>query len=111
MLLVNLFLVCLAIGLGVADKHWMEEGDWVFDQKPNSVEISGSRMTANFETRYQFHALYRGIVTNETNKSYYWEFNCVQNCYSVGVAKDNKNSSGRTIKGGNAGEQKSHFNA
>ena len=105
MLLVNLFLVCLAIGLDAVDLKRVEQGDWVFNQKPSSVETSGSRsnrLTANLTTSYVFFAMYRNIVANETNKSYYWEFNCVQNCYSVGVLKDTYDPSGQMGAGGNA---------
>ena len=114
MLLVNLFFVCLAIGLGAAYEQdvvrW--QGNWVLNKKPISYEISGSRLTASFKPdAYLLETLYLDIVANETNKRFYWEFNCVKNCDSVGVAQNyNYHSNGRQIKGGNADEQTRCFN-
>ena len=106
MLLVNAFFVCLAIGLGAANELKVTQDNWLLDKtNDSSVQISGSRLTANFtpidtDPRPYFNALYLGIVANETNKRYYWEFTCVKNCYSVGVAKKDHYLDGRSIKGG-----------
>ena len=109
MLLVDLFLVCLAIGLGAANEQKVVQGNWVFNEKPTSFEISGSRLNARYRS-FNFNALYLGIVANETNKRFYWEFDCVQNCRSVGVAKKGYYDSENWIHGGNASEQTRCFN-
>ena len=111
MLLVNLFLVCLAIGLGAANELKETQDNWVLDKlNDSSVYISGSKLAVNYPVRSKypaphFNALYQGIVANEKHKRYYWEFTCVKNCYSVGVAKKDKYFlDGHSIKGGKAGE-------
>ena len=96
MLLVNLFLVCLAIGLGAANEQkvrngtWVSEKNWVFNKKPNcSIVLSGSRLSTKFQpSGIMLNSMYKGIVANETNKWYYWEFNCVKNCFGVGITKN-----------------------
>ena len=110
MLLVNLFLVCLAISLGAAKE--MVQDNWLFrEEEDSSIEISGSKLKVNNGT-VGFDALYLGIVANETNKRFYWEFTCVQSCIAVGVAKKDfyNVKYSRQIYGGNAGEQTRYFN-
>ena len=109
MLLVNLFLFCLAIGLGAAIERVVQD-NWLLDTDHN-IEISGSRLTVFKLDRLLFNALYLGIVANETNKRFYWEFHCVQGCSSVGVAKrENNNDSEHMINGGKTSEQTRCFN-
>ena len=108
MLLVNLFLLCLAIGLGAGNELKVTQDNWVFDKlNDSSVDISGSKFAVNYTTidynqkLPHFHTLYQGIVANEKNKKYYWEFTCVKNCFSVGLAKKD-HLDGRSIEGGEA---------
>ena len=105
MLLVKLFLVCLAVGLSAANDLKATQDNWVLDKlNDSSVEISGSKLSVKYpENGYltpHFNALYQGLVANEKNKKYVWEFTCVKNCYSVGVAKKgNYFLDGHSIKG------------
>lgn len=125
MLLVNLFVVCLTIGLGavkarMSEGQWVTQGDWVYNKRDDTnIKISGSRFAASFKGEYSYkeyslNALYLGIVANETNKRFYWEFNCVLNCSSVGIAKKSSYydyPATDEIRGGNAGEQTLCLNA
>lgn len=101
-LLVNLFLVCLSISLGAAEELQVMKDNWVLDNvNGSSVEVNGAKLATSGTGKYQkFNALYQGIVANEKNKKYYWEFLCIKSCHSVGVAKKNNYFlDGHSIKG------------
>ena len=107
MILMKLFLVCLAIGLIAGNELKMRQDNWLLDKtNDSSVEISGSKLTVKHRSNGHksgslFNALYLGLVANGTKKRHYWEFTCVKNCKSVGFAKkDTYYSDNRTIEGG-----------
>ena len=94
-LLINLFLVCLALSPNVAKKfEWkktkrLTRDNWVLDDLEDaSFKINGSKLTVSGPL-VAFNALYKGIVAGEKSKRYYWEFHCIKACRSVGVAKEN----------------------
>src|SRR4051812_41153601 len=86
-------LVCLAIGAaeGLNARHKITQDNWVLDKlKESSFEIDGSKLTVDFPYGTYFNALYQGIVLNEKKRKYYWEFNCIENCFRAGVAKKDR---------------------
>lgn len=76
--------------------------NWLLNEdKRSEFETSGSKVTFKYQPNNSnyYNAMYLGLVANEKNKRYYWEFDVSAGRCSVGLAQKKAFADGFKLSG------------